>query len=61
MTATGFWTGGPNEHRRAVEQHIRGLRKRLQDCKPEDREQIAKEIEDVEKELHRSDDDQILW
>ena len=61
MTATGFWTDGPDEHRRAVKRHIRDLRKRLDNCNPEDREQIAREIENAKKELYESDDDHILW
>ena len=61
MTATGFWTGGPDEHRRAVEQHIRNLRKRLGVCKPEDREPIAGDIENAKKELDKFGDDHIQW
>ncbi len=61
MSAPGFWVDGPGEHRRAYEQHMADLRKRLEYCKPKDRAQIASEIEDAEKEMPKSGDGQILW
>jgi hypothetical protein len=61
MTTSGFWTGGQGERRRASQQHLLALRKRLDECKPEEREQINRDIEDTEKALHDGDDDRILW
>ena len=61
MTENGFWTGGPDEHRRALEQHVVDLKKRLENSDPDEREQTAREIAAAEKELQKSRDDQILW
>lgn len=61
MASAGFQNGGGGEHRRAYQAHIAALRRRLEDCKPEDRAQIESEIEDAMKELSKSEDGQILW
>jgi hypothetical protein len=60
MTA-GFWTEGPDEYRRAAEQHITELRMRLESSEPEDRERIARELEQAVEDLKKPDNGQILW
>lgn len=61
MKTVGFWTGGPDEHRRAVGKHITELRTRLESCEPESREQPARQLEQALEELKKSDDNQIFW
>ena len=61
MTTSGFWADGPDEHRRAMEKDIAVLRKRLENCQPEDREQIAEKIDQAVKDLKKASDGQILW
>lgn len=38
MATSGFWADGPEEHRRAMEEHIAALRKRLKSCEPDERQ-----------------------
>ena len=61
MKMVGFWTDGPDEHRRAVEKHITELRRRLESCEPENREKTARQLEQALEELKKSDDNQISW
>jgi len=61
MTENGFWTGGPDEHRRAFEQHIAVLRKHLENCEPDDREQIARQIDDAMDELKKYGRVEEVW
>ena len=61
MSNLGFFAGGPGEHQHAYEQHIAELRKRLEDCSPEERPQVESEISDAEKELKKATDGRILW
>ena len=61
MTTSGFWTGGPDENRRAMEKHIAVLQTRLDICEPDERQQIARELGQAVEDLKKSSDDQILW
>lgn len=61
MSDSGFWTGGPAEHRRAYEQHIADLEKRLEDCRPEDRAQIERDLENARKQRLDAESGRNLW
>ncbi len=61
MIENGFWVDGPDEHRRALEQRLRVLRKRLENCDADRRKQILQEISGTQQEMRDADDGQILW
>ncbi|MEO8497359.1 MAG: hypothetical protein ABI614_20000 [Planctomycetota bacterium] len=61
MATSSFWADGLNEHRRAVEQQILALRKRLEDCEPDDRQQFFEGIDRAVEDLKKCGDSQILW
>jgi len=56
MKPAGFWADGPSEHRRAVERNVPELRRRLKNCEPDYRDQIAKELDQAVEDLKKSDD-----
>ncbi|MCB9925543.1 MAG: hypothetical protein H6822_25560 [Planctomycetaceae bacterium] len=61
MSTNGFWADGPDEHRWACEKYMAELRSRLENCEPDEREQIAKELEQASDELKKCSDGRILW